>query len=122
MYFPGAKGQLSITPSGIIDVTDNSRLTITCSYSGSTPYNLVSWYKDGSTVYTRWTSDCTPFSGVADPNVVQFTCTNNGKDFALTFIEVKRNQDGQKWSCKVNTNPETLSANVTIKIKGRFIF
>ena len=122
MYFPGANGQLSITPSGIVDVTENSRLTISCSYTGSSSYNLVSWRKNGGSEYFLITSNCSPFGGTIDPNVVEFTCTNNGKDLSLTFKEVKKDQDGERWSCKLDTYSETVSAEVTIKIKGMLIF
>ena len=121
LYFPGVKGQLSIAPSGIVDVTENSRFTITCSYTGSSPYNFVAWLKYGSNKYARMASDCSPLDANID-TTVEFTCTNNGKDFTLTFKEVKKYQDGERWSCKLDTNPETFSAEVTIKIKGRLIF
>ena len=120
-YLPGAKGQLSITPSGMVDVTENSRFTIVCSYTGSRFYNLVFWSKNGGNIYTRLAIDCTSFDANIDTNV-EFTCTNNGKDFTLTFKEVKKYQDGERWSCKLDTSPETSSAEVTIKIKGRLIF
>ena len=121
--FPGIKGQqLSITPSGIVDVTENSRFTITCSYTGPSTYNIVTWVKDGrDNVYGLLASNCSPFAGTIDPNAVEFTCTNNGRDFSLTFAEVKKEQDGERWSCKVDTGPETISAEVTIKIKGGVI-
>ena len=122
MHFPGAKGQqLSITPSGIVDVTENSRFTIACSYTGSGTYSLVRWMKNGGIVYELLHSSCTPFGGTIDPNEVEFTCTNNGRDFSLTFKHVKKDQDGERWSCKLYTDPETVSAEVTIKIKGRLI-
>ena len=120
-YFAGANGQLSITPSGIVDVTENSRFTIACSYTSSSFYNLVTWSKDGVPTYTLIASNCNSIAGAINPSLVEVTCTNGGKDFSLTFKEVKRNQDGEKWSCKVDTNPEAISANVTIKIKGRLI-
>ena len=119
-YFPGAKGQLSITPSGIVDVTENSRFTIVCSYTGSSTYSLVFWSKNGDVVYTRMASDCSQFDTIVD-TTVEFTCTNS-KDFTLTFKEVKKNQDGERWSCQLDTSPITSSAEVTIKIKGRLIF
>ena len=53
---------------------------------------------------------------------IEPTCTNNGKDFTLTFKEVKKYQDGERWSCQLDTIPATSSAEVTIKIKGRLIF
>ena len=122
MHFPGAKGQqLSITPSGIVDITENSRFTIACSYTGSGTYSLVTWRKNGGDEYTLLASNCSPFGGVINSTIVEFSCANNGKDFTLTFIEVKRDQDGERWSCKVNTYPEPVSAEVTIKIKGRLI-
>ena len=77
--------------------------------------------KDGGNVYSLIPSTCILFGGEQiDPNKVEVTCTNNGKDFSLTFKEVKRDQDGERWSCKVNY-PETVSVEVTIKIKGRLI-
>ena len=54
-----------------------------------------------------------------DPNVAEFTCTNNGTDFTLTLKTVKKETDGERWSCSVDTEPETFSEGVTIKIKGR---
>ena len=122
-YFPGVKGQLSITPSGIVDVTEDSRFTISCSYIGSSAstYDLVTWFKDGIDICTFSASNCVLFGGAIDPNIVEYNCTNNGKDFYLTFKEVKKDQDGESWSCRVNTNPVTSSVAVTIKIKGNSI-
>ena len=81
----------------------------------------MTWRKDGGIVYGLTPSNCSPFGGQPiDPNIVEVSCTNGGKDFSLTFKEVKRGQDGERWSCGVN-NPETVSAEVTIKIKGRLI-
>ena len=119
-YFPGAKGQLSITPSGIVDTTENSRLTIVCSYTGSSTYTFIFWSMNGGVIYTRVASDCTSFDANID-TTVEFTCTNS-KDFTLTFKDVKKYQDGDRWSCQLDTNPATSSAEVTIKIKGRLIF
>ena len=120
LYFPGAKGQLSITPSGIVDVTENSRFTIACSYTGSETYAVVTWLKNGASTYQRVASNCGPFSGNADQSV-EFTCANNGKDFTLTFKEVKKDQDGESWSCGVINSRVADSTEVTIKIEGRFI-
>ena len=78
--------------------------------------------KDGVSEYLLITSNCSPFGGTIDPNIVEFTCTNNGRNFTLTFKEVKRDQDGERYSCKVDSSPETISAEVTIKINGRLIF
>ena len=116
LHFPGVKGQLSITPSGIVDVTENSRFTITCSYTGSSAYSLVVWSKDGLSFAYIIASNCSPFAGDIDPNIVEFACTS--RIFSLTFKEVKKYQDGERWSCRVDTAPETVSAEVTIKIKG----
>ena len=122
MYFSDANGQLNITPSGIVYVTENSRLTISCSYTGSSSYTLVNWVKDGGTVYSLYSSNCIQFAGEEiDPNVVEVNCTNNGKDFTLTFKQVKKEQDEDRWSCNVYTSPLTISTDVTIKIKGRLI-
>ena len=121
LHFSGANGQLSITPSGIVDVTENSELTIACSYTGSSTYNFVNWLKDGGNELALLASDCSPFAGAIDPSIVEVTCTNGGRDFTLTFKEVKKDQDGERWSCKVDTAPVTFSAEVTIKIKGRLI-
>ena len=83
-------------------------------------YGLVTWKKDGGTIYVLSPSNCSPFGGQPiDPTEVEVTCTNN--DFSLTFKEVKRDQGGERWLCHVNTDPETVSAEVTIKIKGRII-
>ena len=122
-YFPGVKGELSITPSGIVDITENSRFTIACSFIGSSAstYDLVTWFKDGISVYTFFASNCVLFGGAIDPNIVEYSCTNNGKYFSLTFKRVNKDQDGERWSCRVNTDPVTSSAEVTIKIKGRLI-
>ena len=78
------------------------------------------WSKNGDVVYTRMASDCSQFDTIVD-TTVEFTCTNS-KNFTLTFKEVKKNQDGKRWSCVLDTNPSTSSAEVTIKIKGRLIF
>ena len=122
-YFPGAKGQLSINPSGTFDITENSRFTISCSYTGSSIFNLVYWIKDGVTSYTLIANDCSSLDQNFDPTIVEATCTNNGgKNFTLTFKEVKKDQDGERWSCGLDTQPSTSSAEVTIKIKGRLIF
>ena len=122
MHFPGAKGQqLSITPSGIVDVTENSRFTVRCTYTGSGSFSLVTWRKNEGDEYTLLASNCSPFAGTINSSIVEFTCTNGGKDFTLTFIEVKKDQDEERWSCKLYTTPETVSAEVTIKIKGRLI-
>ena len=118
LYLPGAKGQLSISPSGIVDVTESSRFTIACSYIGQSTYSLVTWFKNGANKHQRFASNCDPFSGNADQSI-EFTCTNNGKDFTLTFKEVKKDQDGERWSCGVNNPAIDDSAEVTIKIKGR---
>ena len=81
---------------------------------------MITWRKDGGIVYGLTPSNCNPFGQPIDPTIVEVTCTNGGKDFSLTFREVKRDQDGERWSCGVN-NPETVSTEVTIKIKGRII-
>ena len=82
----------------------------------------MNWVKNGGHLYTLISSDCTPFGGNIDQNIVEFTCTNNGKDLTMTFKEVKKDQDGERWSCNIDSYPETVSAEVTIKIKGRLIF
>ena len=81
----------------------------------------MTWVKNGVSVYSLLASNCISFGGTIDPNEVEVTCINSGKDFSLTFKEVKKEQDGERWSCKVDTLPETISAEVTIKIKGRLI-
>ena len=80
----------------------------------------MNWVKNGGIEYVLIPSSCTLFAGTIDPNEVEFTCTNNGRDFTLAFKHVKRVQDGEKWSCSVD-NPKISSAEVTIKIKGRII-
>ena len=80
------------------------------------------WSKNGATVYTLIATDCRSIDHTFDPTIVEATCTNSGKDFTLTFIQVKKDQDEERWSCKVDTLPETSSAEVTIKIKGKLIY
>ena len=79
----------------------------------------MTWSKDRVPTYTLIASNCYSIDGAINPSLVEVTCTNGGKDFSLTFKEVKRDQDGERWSCNVDTNPNTISAEVTIKIKGR---
>ena len=81
----------------------------------------MNWRKNGNIEYVLLPSDCSKFGGeTIDPTIIEVTCTNGGKDFNLTFREVRRDQDGEKWSCGVN-NPETVSTEVTIRITGRII-
>ena len=117
----GAKGQLlSISPSGTAEVEENSRLTLTSTYTGADSPTLVYWLKNGNPQFVIWASDCIFFGGgELDPAIYEKTCTNGGMDFTLTFKEVSSTQDGEKWSCRVNTSPQTDSPEVTIKIKGR---
>ena len=116
----GAEGLLSISPSGTAEVEENSRLTLISSYTGAGSPTLVYWLKNGNPQFIIWASSCIFFGGKElDPAIYEKTCTNGGKDFTLTFIEVSTTQDGEKWSCRVNTSPQIDSAEVTIKIKGR---
>ena len=115
--FPGAEGQLSITPS-VIEVEVNSPATLTCSYTGLSSPGLVYWLKNAVIVYSLQTSNCVPFGIIPDEDTFAYTCSNS-KDFTWTFKAVSATQAGEKWSCGVNTSPQTDSLEVTIQIRGR---
>ena len=115
----GADGLLSISPSGITEVEENSRLTLTCSYTGSSSPTLVYWLKNSTAKYVLRASDCSRFGNVPDTASFEYNCTNGGRDFTLTFKDVNATQDGDTWSCRVNTRTVENSPEITIKIKGR---
>ena len=81
---------------------------------------MVTWLRNGDSAYQRVASNCDPFSGNASQSI-EFTCANSGKDFTLTFKEVKKDQDQERWSCGVLSSRVADSTEVTIKIKGRLI-